>query len=234
VAARSARTAPEARATEATRQRGMSGRHPIVVCRQCGRTGPGRLATSTSRICAATAWPTSASPRCAAASAARSRSSASGTATTVTSATTASRASTSACAGPAVAWAGSRSARPTRRPRSTTAAIDPRSRRATGAGASSRATTPAIRSGRSAWAAPVGARRSSRAWTAASREPRTGASRAARSARHVTAGAATRSACAPAAGSGRRCAASAATGACCAPPSTSSPTPAIPPRSRRC
>jgi hypothetical protein len=26
----------------------MSGRHPIVVCRRCGRTGPGRLATSTS------------------------------------------------------------------------------------------------------------------------------------------------------------------------------------------
>jgi hypothetical protein len=26
----------------------MSGRHPIVVCGHCGRTGPGRLATSTS------------------------------------------------------------------------------------------------------------------------------------------------------------------------------------------
>jgi len=26
----------------------VSGRHPIVVCGRCGRTGPGRLATSTS------------------------------------------------------------------------------------------------------------------------------------------------------------------------------------------
>ena len=163
VAARSARTCgPRRVQLKRPANEGVSGRHPIVVCGRCGRTGPGRLghldlAGSVPQLPGLRAQAQDALPS----SAAWSRSSASRPATTVTSATTASRASTSACAASAGASAGSRV-------RATDDVARGRRLLLSAAGrdlqpvrrASSRAITPAIRSGRSAWAAPVGARRS--------------------------------------------------------------------------